>query len=571
MHFAVFHRITSSCQPEIRMVFSRHYFRSHFMQDLGAGITVGIVALPLAIAFAIASGCTPGQGIFTAIVAGFIISFLGGSRFQIGGPTGAFVAIIASIMAQFGYEGLCVATFMAGMFLFLMGLFGLGQMLKYIPYPVTTGFTSGIALFIFSTQLREGLGIAAKPEGSSFLDHMNHAVSHMGEADPATLGLTLFTILVMVMVRRTIPKIPAHIVGILSASILVCMLDVEVATIGSRFGGIPANLPSFRIPENIWGLIPVMIPSALTIAFLGGIESLLSASVADGMTGKRHNPDTELTAQGLANMASACFGGLPATGAIARTATSIRAGAHSPMAGIFHAITLALSILCLAPLASRIPMACLAGVLIIVAWDMGEIHKFITLLHSPAEDIFVMLVTFILTVFAGLTLAVQVGVVLAALLFMRRMAALAHFDLHPHTPSGDETLPIPGEAIQVYEIEGPFFFGVVNRFLDTFQFLNKPPAILILRMRRVESIDATAAHGLEIAIDRLQAQKTCVFICGLHPKVHKTMQQMQICPKIDEEHFFPSFSQALAAAQAMIQTDKMAHTRAHGETEGLYG
>lgn len=553
MSFPVFQRMASAFRPESQILFSRTYGRSHFFKDLGAGITVGIVALPLAIAFAIASGCSPEQGLFTAIVAGFLISALGGSRFQVGGPTGAFVAIIAGIMAQYGYEGLCVATFMAGILLFLMGIFGLGQMLKYIPYPVTTGFTAGIALFIFSTQLREGLGLTSLPEGAAFLDRMGHALFHIREADALTCGLTLLTLLVMVIVRRKIPKIPAHIVGILCTTLVSVLLELDVATIGSRFGGIPSALPRFSLPENLLSLIPTMIPAAFTIALLGGIESLLSASVADGMTGKRHNPDTELSAQGLANIASACFGGLPATGAIARTATNIRAGAQSPMAGMLHALTLLLCILFLVPLASRIPMACLAGVLIIVAWDMGEIHKLLALFHAPAEDILVMLTTFILTLLVDLTLAVQVGVVLAALLFMRRMSTITHFNLHPHTPSTDESLPISGEAIQVYEIEGPFFFGVVNRFLDTLQFLNTPPAILILRMRKVESMDATAAHGLELAIDRLQAQKIRVLLSGVHPTVHKIMKQMQITRKVGEDNVHASFEAALETARSLLR------------------
>ncbi|MDY0162780.1 SulP family inorganic anion transporter [Desulfobotulus sp.] len=561
MHFSLFRYLTEHFQPESRILFSRTYFPDKIVQDLGAGLTVGIVALPLAIAFAIASGCSPEQGLFTAIVAGFLISLLGGSRFQIGGPTGAFVAIIAGIMAQHGYEGLAVATLLAGIILFFMGVFRLGQMLKYIPYPVTTGFTAGIALFIFSTQLKEALGLETTSQGAKFLDRVLHAFSNIQDTDPESFALTLFTLFIMILVRRKMPKLPSHIAGILCATGLSLLLQLDVATIGSRFGGIPAGLPRFSIPANLWELIPIMIPSAFTIALLGGIESLLSATVADGMTGKRHKPDTELVAQGVANVASACFGGIPATGAIARTATNIRAGAQSPAAGMIHALVLLLCILFIAPLASRIPMACLAGVLIMVAWDMGEVHKFISLMKAPAEDILVMLTTFSLTILVDLTVAVQVGVVLAALLFMRRMSTLTHLSLHPPLPPENGTLSKSHEdAIQVYEIEGPFFFGVANRFLDVLQFLNTPPMVLILRLRQVKSIDATAAHALDIAIERIRKQKIQVFLSGVHPDVRRVMDLMQITRSIGKENFYPTFAQAMASAMTLVDAQKKEET-----------
>ncbi len=522
--------VSFKIRPSLLSVLKAGYSLPLFTRDLCAGLTVGVVALPLAMAFAIASGAPPERGLFTAIVAGALISLLGGSRFQIGGPTGAFVVIVAGVIARHGYEGLVVATIMAGFFLMLMGFFKLGKVLQFIPYPVTTGFTAGIGLYIFSSQIKDLLGLQIGAQPPEFIGKLESCWSGIGTMQHGAVLAGGVTILAMVLIRRFCPRVPAHIVGIVSSMLVVWLGGLEVETIGSRFGGIPATLPSFSMPHDFLALAATMLPDALAIALLAGIESLLSAVVADGMTGERHEPSTELVAQGIANVASGLFGGIPATGAIARTATNIRAGAVSPVAGIIHAITLALFMICLAPLASLIPLASLAGVLCIVAWDMSETHKFARLLRAPRSDVFVLMTTFLLTVLVDLTVAVQVGVVLAALLFMRRMSEVGNLrlggagDQQAEDLSNDSRAACADSAfcpssVMIYEIEGPFFFGVAERFLGVLHSLREPPKVIVIRMDNVPTIDATAIHALETFIAHASRMHIQLVVCGLQERV----------------------------------------------------
>ncbi|MDD4731493.1 MAG: SulP family inorganic anion transporter [Desulfovibrio sp.] len=523
------------------------YSMALLRSDLGAGVTVGIVALPLAMAFAIASGADPSTGLITAIIAGLIISALGGTRFQIGGPTGAFVVIIAGVVSRHGFDGLLVATLMAGGMLLIMGLLGLGRLLQYIPYPVTTGFTTGIGVLIFLSQLKDFFGLPVEPV-SGVVQQVSACVQALPLMQPVTFGLGVLTLGSMLLVRRFVPRIPAPFVGIVIATGLTWALGLQTETIGSRFGGIPSTLPTLVPFWQFDGSIQALLPDAFTIAVLAGIESLLSATVADGMSGTRHNSSTELMAQGLANISSAMFGGLPATGAIARTATNIRAGAATPLAGIIHALTLILFVLACAPLASAIPLASLAAVLMVVAWDMSELHRIRRLLFAPKADSLVMLISFGLTVFVDLTVAVEVGVVLAALLFMKRMSELTGIQsLDTGLPEEDVIDRHNGrEKVVVYEISGPMFFGMAQRFMDVMRFTRKRPEKLVLCMRLVPTIDATGLEALETVIQRAQAQGIQVLLSGVNPSIREIMRRLGTDKLVGEENIFPDFSVAVS-------------------------
>ena len=567
---SLFHfRFPLSFSPALLKTLREGYTPKGLIRDIGAGITVGIVALPLAMAFAIASGTTPERGIFTAIVAGFLISALGGSRFQIGGPTGAFVVIVSSVIARHGYEGLVVATLLAGVFLILMGLFHFGKLLQFIPYPVTTGFTAGIAVFIFSSQLKDFFGLSMNEVPTAFLDRVVACTVALPTFSSAALGIGLLTLAAMIIVRKYVPRIPAHIVGIIIASFVAWGAGAEIETVGSRFGGIPSVLPHFSTPADFMKIAIDVIPEALTIAVLAGIESLLSAVVADGMTGDRHDSSTELIAVGIANIGSVLFGGIPATGAIARTATNIRAGGRTPLAGIIHAITLTLFILCCAPLASRIPLASLAAVMIVVAWDMSQFQRFCRLFHAPKSDSLVLIITFLLTIFVDLTVAVQVGVVLAAMLFMRRMSELSSIQLF-HAAQGKEdngTSLIGNANIVCYEIDGPFFFGMANRFVEVMRFTRNAPDFLILRMRRVPSIDATGIESLEIVIKKVRAKGMDIFLTGVNESVRGSLRNMGTEDLIGPENIFSHLDQALAAVQKLTKNK----TLNYQDDKGLTG
>jgi len=549
------------------------YNLHHLGKDAMAGLTVAMVALPLAMAFGIASGVSPEKGLITAIVGGLIISTLGGSRFQVGGPTGAFVVIIYATIAEHGLDGLALATLMAGILLVLFGLTGLGALIRFIPYPVTTGFTAGIGVLIFTQQVQEFTGLPAAGSDPGFTAKWSAYLSGMGQANASALVVGVCTLLILLFMRRKMRRIPAPMVAVVVASAAVLMFGMNVETIGSRFGGIPSALP---LPEDVWaifhfdtGKIVAVLPDALAIALLAGMESLLSAVVADGMTGERHDANTELTAQGFANMACAFVGGIPATGAIARTATNIRSGAYSPVSGIMHAVFLMLFVLLLAPLASYIPLAGLAAVLMLVAWDMSDVNKLKRMFHAPAGDVAVMLLTLGLTVFVDLTAALLVGVVLASLLFMRRMSELTDLRAGAMEPDpggrSTEALVLP-EGVVVYEIEGPFFFGCAERLMRVITAIGPAPRCVILRMRHVPAMDASGINTLEALHDRLRGYGSGLVLSGVRENVRKKLERMGTVDVIGRENVTGHIHQAVSRAQSIV-----AEQDPHGQVSGELG
>ena len=554
------------------------YGRRFFTHDVIAGLTVGVIALPLSMALAIASGVGPERGLYTAIIAGLLISLLGGSRVQVGGPTGAFVIIVAGIIQKHGYDGLAIATFMAGGILIIMGLARFGGMIKFIPYPVTTGFTSGIAVLIFTTQMPDLFGLRfTHPVPSEFVQRWITYVQAAATTNRYALGIGAAAVLVMFLLRRFSPRLPGALIAVILASAIVGIFSLDklhgVETIGTRFGGIPRSLPrpSLPVPLHDWHDVTVafakaraLIPEATTIAILAAIESLLCAVVADGMIGGRHKSNCELVAQGIANVGSVIFGGIPATGAIARTAAGVKAGARTPLSGIVHAVTLLAFMLLLAPLASRIPLAVLASVLIVVAWNMSEIDHFRTLMRAPGSDVVVLLTTFGLTVLADLSVAVGVGMVLASLLFMRRMSEVTNVGAvrqeldetdAPLDDSGDpnaiDEADLPA-GVEVYEINGPFFFGVADRLKDTLRGLERPPKVFILRMRRVPAIDATGMHALDEFHLKCKRQGTRLLLAGVHAQPMFALAKYGMNDRIGDENMFGNIDDALDAARAMI-------------------
>lgn len=550
--------------PKIVTVFQEGYSRAQFGADLQAGIIVGVVALPLAIAFAIASGVKPEQGLYTAIIAGLLISLLSGSRVQIGGPTGAFIVIIYGIVQQHGYDGLATATLMAGVILILMGIARLGTVIKYIPYPVTVGFTAGIALIIFAGQIRDFLGLQMIQVPAEFLHKWPAYAAHISSINPWALGLGGTTMMIILLWPRVTRKIPGSLLAVLATTLIVQLFSLPVETIGSRFGSVPTSLPVPRLPHISWELMRELLSPALAIALLAGIESLLSAVVADGMTERRHRSNMELIAQGVANIASPLFGGIPATGAIARTATNIKNGGRTPVAGIVHALTLLLIMLFFGQWAELIPMATLAGILIVVAWHMSEWHLFVRLLKSPPSDVLVLITTFTLTVFVDLVVAIEVGVVLAALLFMRRMAETTHIskvaaDLTDREEDRDDPLAlrlrqVPA-GVEVYEIAGPFFFGAADKFKNALATVAGKPRVLILRLRHVPAIDATALQALENLYQRSQKMNTRLILSGVNPDPLLTMKRAGFIDKVGPDNVFDNIDEALHRAAEIITTD----------------
>jgi SulP family sulfate permease len=534
------------------------YTRAKAMADVLAGITVGIVALPLAMAFAIASGLPPERGLFTAIVAGFLISALGGSKVQIGGPTGAFVVLVSSVVAQFGYEGLAVCTILAGIFLVLFGIFRLGGLIRFIPFPVTTGFTTGIAVVIFSTQVRDLLGLRVESVPAEFVEKWHAYITHLDTLNPQAALLGLGTITVILLVRRVWPRLPAMLVGMLAATLVATLLHLDVETIGSRFGDLPRMLPTPAMPKVPWTELTTLIKPAFTIALLAAIESLLSATVADGMIGGRHRPNAELIGQGIANIGSILFGGIPATGAIARTATNAKSGGRTPVAGIVHAVVLALLLLLFAPLAKLIPLAALAGILVVVSYNMSERRHFASILRGPKSDAFVLVLTFLLTVLVDLTLAVQVGVVLAALLFIRRMAEIANVGMITDAVRGDEEVredpssfrlrDVPA-GVEVFEVTGPFFFGMVDTFKNAMRSIERPPRVLVLRIRSVLAVDATAIHVLRELHAQCRRDHTLLVFSGVHAQPHLAFERSGFLAEIGGNNFLPTIDEALDRAR----------------------
>jgi SulP family sulfate permease len=552
-------------KPKIITVFKQGYSSPVFFKDLTAGIIVGIVALPLAIAFAIASGVKPEQGLYTAIVAGFLISLLSGSRVQIGGPTGAFIVIIYGIVQKFGYDGLVIATIMAGVLLIIMGFAKLGAVIKYIPYPVTVGFTAGIALIIATGQVRDLLGLHMEKVPAEFIEKIIAYSEHIGSITPVAALIGIATIAIVFLWPRVTQRVPGSLVAIMLTTAAVQFLDLPVETIGSRFGSVSGALPSFRLPQVDWRTASSLVSPAITIALLAGIESLLSAVVADGMTGRKHRSNMELIAQGVANIASPLFGGIPATGAIARTATNIKNGGQTPVAGIVHAIVLLLIMLFFGKWAALIPMATLAGILVVVAYNMSELRHFIKLFNSPKMDIAVLLVTFFLTVLVDLTVAIQAGVVLAALLFMKRMSdvtqvgyitSMVGFEEEDEEdakadPNNINTFSVP-KGVEVFEVNGPFFFGAAERFKHTLNLIVKKPKVLILRTRTVLAMDATALHALEEVYDMTKREGTVLVLAGIHAQPMIAMDKAGFLDKVGVENVFESIGEALKRARAIV-------------------
>lgn len=555
-------------QPKLFSTLKNGYNKQTLVQDLLAGVIVGIVALPLAIAFGIASGATPEAGILTAIVAGFIISFFGGSKVQIGGPTGAFIVIVYGIIQQYGMSGLCIATFMAGAFLILMGVLHLGTIIKYIPYPIVVGFTSGIALTIFATQIKDLFGLQIESVPAGFIDKWAVYFQNFDTVSWWSLLIGVGSILIIVFTPKISRKIPGSLVAIIVMTI-VCLilrnLGVEgIETIGDRFS-ISTELPQAEVPKINWESITRLAQPAMVIAMLGAIESLLSAAVADGVIGDRHDSNQELVAQGIANMVSPLIGGIPATGAIARTMTNINNGGRTPVAGIAHAIVLALIYLFLMPLVKFIPMACLAGILVVVSYNMSEWRSFKAILKNPKSDIIVLLVTFFLTVIFDLTVAIEVGVLIACLLCMKRMAETTNVsvlsdEIDPNADSdvqGNlEHLTIP-EGVKVYEINGPYFFGIGNKFEEMMGDMGGRAKVRIIRMRKVPFIDSTGVHNLQNMCKMCSQMGVKVVLSGVNPKVMKVIEDAGMDDVVGKENICSHINLALKRAEEILSAQRV--------------
>ncbi len=537
--------------PKLVSVLKTGYSGKQFQKDLFAGIIVGIVALPLAIAFAVASGVSPDKGLITAVIAGFIISAMGGSRVQIGGPTGAFIVIVYGIVAQYGLDGLLISTIMAGVFLIAFGLLRLGSVLKYIPHPLIVGFTSGIALVIFSTQIKDALGLQLESVPSEFVQKWHAYAGAMGSVNIYAVGIAVATILITLLSKHVIKKIPGSFIAIVVITAVVAITDLPVSTIETVFGEIPGRF-SLDLPVIDWDNLSEYVAPAFTIALLGAIESLLSAVVADGMIGGNHRSNTELIAQGVANVVTPLFGGIPATGAIARTATNVRNGGRTPVAGMIHAVTLLLIMLFFGRWAKMIPMACLAGILIVVAYNMSEWRSFVSILKGSRYDIFILLTTFILTVLVDLTVAIQIGVVLSAFLFMERMSkgsTIIPVDFESDLLDNYSDVPA---CIEIYEISGPFFFAAAKKYQEVLKNFKLHTQVMIIRMRHVPFIDATGIHNFKETLSELKHHHKKVVLSGVQPNVFKSLEKSGLADYIGREHIFSSFDEALPAAKALL-------------------
>lgn len=543
----------------------RNYDKKTFMSDIMAGIIVGIVALPLAIAFGIASGVSPEKGIITAIVAGFVISVFGGSKVQIGGPTGAFIIIIYGIIQQHGLQGLTIATLMAGVFLILFGLLHLGTIIKYIPYPIVVGFTSGIAVTIFTTQIKDLFGLSIESVPSDFVEKWIVYIQNMSTIDFWSAAIGILSVIVIALTPRFSKKIPGSLIAIIIMTIGALLLKnlcgiTSIETIGDRFT-ISSELPDAQMPGITWETIKSLVSPALTIAILGAIESLLSATVADGVVGEHHDSNTELIGQGLANLASPIFGGIPATGAIARTMTNINNGGKTPIAGIVHAIVLLLIFLFLMPLAQYIPMACLAGVLVVVSYGMCGWRSFKALMKNPKSDVTVLLITFFLTIIFDLTIAIEVGLIIACLLFMKRMSESTDVkvimdEIDPNEEAdlatqNTEHLIIP-EGVEVYEINGPYFFGAGNRFEEIMAGFGDRPKVRIIRMRKVPFVDSTGIHNLSNLCEMSHKEGIQIVLSGVNPKVHAVLEKAGFYNLVGKENICSHIDDALNRAKEIL-------------------
>ncbi len=544
----------------------KNYSKADFSTDLMAGIIVGIVALPLAIAFGIASGVSPEKGIITAIVAGFIISFLGGSKVQIGGPTGAFIVIIYGIIQEYGIEGLMVATLLAGVLLVLLGAFKLGTVIKFIPYPIIVGFTSGIAVTIFTTQIADifGLDFQGEKVPGDFIGKWLIYFRHFDSVNWWNATVSIISVFIIAITPKFSKKIPGSLIAIVVVTAAVYCIKTyagitSIDTIGDRFS-IQAQLPEANVPSLDWEAIKNLFPVAVTIAVLGAIESLLSATVADGVIGDRHDSNTELIAQGIANIISPIFGGIPATGAIARTMTNINNGGRTPVSGIVHAVVLLLILLFLMPLAQYIPMACLAGVLVIVSYNMSGWRTFMALLRNPKSDVVVLLITFFLTVIFDLTIAIEVGLLIACVLFMKRVMETTEIsvirdEIDPNQESDlevhEEHITLP-KGVEVYEINGPYFFGIATKFEEIMSQLGDRPKIRIIRMRKVPFIDSTGIHNLANLCEMSQKENIHIILSGVNPKVHQVLEKSGFYELLGEDNICSNINEAVAKATETI-------------------
>lgn len=559
-------KLSSSIDFQPKLLSSlKHYSLSKFKDDLIAGIVVGIVALPLAIAFGIASGVSPTTGLITAIIGGFLVSAFGGNSVQIGGPTGAFIVIVYNIIATYGLQGLAIATFMAGLILVVMGLFHLGTVIKFIPYPIVVGFTAGIALTIFSTQINDFLGLGLKDVPSEFIPKWGVYFQNMQNIDWTTLAVGLVSLLIIILTPKISKKLPGALIAIIVVTVAVYflkdVLNLSVETIGDRFGSMSSDIPSPRGFEISMSTINQLLPSAFTIAVLCAIESLLSATVADGVTGSRTNSNTELIGQGIANVAVPFFGGIPVTGAIARTMTNITNGGRTPVAGVVHTIVLLLIFLFLMPLINYVPMACLAAVLLVVSYNMSGWRTVVGIFKSPKSDISVLLVTFFLTVIFDLTIAIEIGLLLAVVLFLRRVMENTEIkvyseqlDIAEGTESNTHEVLDVAKGVEVYEIDGPFFFGVATKFdemMRTSSMANKP-FVRIIRMRKVPFIDSTGIHNLELLIRSSQNDGMHVVLSGVKENVRQVLHHANIDKLIGEDHICDHITKAVVMANAIV-------------------
>jgi sulfate permease, SulP family len=543
-----------------------HYSFQSLRKDMFSGLIVGIIAIPLGMAFAIASGVKPEYGIYTTIIAGILISLLGGSKYQIGGPTGAFVPVLLGVVMSYGYENLLVAGFMAGIILLLMGILKLGSLIKYIPRPVTIGFTAGIAVIIFSGQIASFLGLTGIEKHEDFILNMKEILTNLNTINSYSILVSFMCLIIILFTPRFLPKVPGPLVGlVISTLVATIFFPEEVATIGSTYGQIQANLPDFHLPEITWEKIQLLIRPAFVIAILGGIESLLSAVVADGMTGSKHNSNRELMGQGIANIITPLFGGIPATGAIARTATNIKNGATSPVSGVIHGVVVLLVLLLFAPYASNIPLASMAPILMIVAWNMSERKQFIHVLKTKSSDSIILMITFLLTVFTNLTLAVEVGLILAAILFVKRMS-----DIH----SVEKVLPDPLNKhhkvsssvvkeghdcpqISIFTIEGALFFGAAQLFENSIMNTIKlHPKVLVLRMSKVPYMDTTGEVYLKSIVRHFQQQDGTILLSGLKKQPLATLRKTGLFDEIGEHHMFEHTGDAISFALTKLDYKK---------------
>lgn len=553
--------LTSVFYPKLLSVLKEGYTRDQFLKDLSAGTIVGIVALPLAIAFAIASGVSPEKGLITAIVAGFCISALGGSRVQIGGPTGAFVIIISGIIEKYGTDGLTVACVIAGIILIIMGFARFGSVIKFIPHPVIVGFTSGIAVIIFSSQIKDLLGLTITTVPADFLEKWSVYIQQISTINWNSAGVAFGSLAILIVWPKITHRIPGPLIALIAATAAVHLLELNVETIGSKFGSVPSTIPAPSLPAVDFAAIRNLFSPALTIALLAAIESLLSAVVADGMTGRKHRSNTELIAQGIANIASPLFGGIPATGAIARTATNIRNGGRTPFAGMIHAVVLLLIMLFFGQQATLIPLPCLAAILTVVAYNMSEWRSFRSILKSPRSDVIVLLLTFMLTVLLDLTIAIEVGMVLAVFLFMRRMTLVTNVGVITRELRDDDdvdeqiTQAIQKElpaGVAIYEINGPLFFGASFKFEEAMNVVESSLIVRIIRMRHVPAIDATGLHAIQEVYQMMKRRGVHVVIAEIHAQPLIAFEKAGLDAIIGEENIQPTLESALQRTQQIL-------------------